>query len=182
MGDWVKPLFNRYDPYSIKGKLDEYITHELNNSRKFKQSFEYSNIKILLGFIAVIFTTIAHVYEYIFDAHFPKDYNITAICVVGYFLFNVLFQVFENYYEKETFYSGDPGIKGVKSIDLSSTIEKFDHMFKVKLFTYFESGICKDVEFSASVAEFFSKDGHLVKSNVQRLIEKIIKELKSKSQ
>jgi Microsomal signal peptidase 25 kDa subunit (SPC25) len=181
MGDWVKPLFNRYDPYVMKGKLDEFIIDELNNTHKFHQSFEYSNTRLGLGATATFFTIIAHTYEYVFDAHFPKDYYITAVCVIGYFLFNFLYQLFEYYYEKETFYSGNPNIAGVKSIDISSTIKRFDEFYTVKLFIYLPNGAKKKFEFKNSVGKYFSSDGFIVKSRVKELIGELNKEIKKKT-
>ena len=166
MGDWIKPLFNRYDPYVIKGKLDEYIIHELNESHKYKQTFGYSNTRLLIGSIATIFTIICHVYEYIYHAHFPGDYNITVVCVIGYFLMNFLYQIFEYYYEKETFYSGIPDPADASSIDISSSIKRFDEFYYVKLFVYDKNNNRREIEFKNSVGKFFSDDGYIVKKNV----------------
>ena len=181
MGDWVKPLFNRYDPYVIKGKLDEFIIDQLNTVHKYEQTFEYSNTRLIIGAIATIFTIICHVYEYMFDAHFPKDYNITVVCVIGYFFMNFVYQLFENYYEKETFYSGDPKITAVSSIDISSTIKKFDEFYRVKLFVYDKNKNRREAEFTNSVGRFFSDDGYIVKANVQNLVTTIIKEITKKT-
>ena len=181
MGDWVKPLFNRYDPYVIKGKLDEYIINELNTTHKLSQSFEYSNLKLVLGSIAIVFTVIAHTYEYIFDAHFPKDYYLTGFCVIGYFFFNFIYQFFENYYEKETFYSGKQPDSNSLTIDISSTIKKFDEFYVLKLFVYETNNNRKIFEFKNSVGKFFSEDGFIVKPNVNDLIEKIISKIKKKT-
>ena len=181
MADWAKPLFNRYDPYVIKGKLDEYITEQLNSTYKCKQTFGYSNTRLAIGAVATLFTIICHVYEYIFDAHFPKDFVITAICVVGYFAMNFLYQIYEYYYEKETFYSGAPGIPGIKSIDISSTIKRFDEFYQVKLFIYDEKGKRREIESKNSVGRFFSEDGYLVKNNTQDLINLLWKEVNKKT-
>ena len=181
MGDWVKPLFNRYDPYVIKGKLDEYITNELTTAHKCKQTFEYSNVKLALGLIATGFTVIAHVYEYIFDAHFPKDYNITVVGVIGYFLFNFIYQIFENYYEKEVFFTGNPGITGVTSIDISSTIKKCDEFYTLQVFTYFNDNKVRMSSYKHSVGKFFYEDGYMAKAAVQKAVSEIIKDLKKKA-
>jgi hypothetical protein len=180
MAEWEKPLFNRYDPYVIKGKLDEFISHELNNTHKFSQFFQLSNQKLALGFIATFFTLIAHIYGYIFASPFPKDYNITVICVIGYFIFNYSYQLFESYYEKETFYQCKPNLPGIKTIDFASTIEKFDHFYKIRAYVYTDKGEMKFVEVKKSVANFFSEDGWIVKGNVQKFIQEVLAEVKKK--
>ena len=178
--EWDKPLFNRYDPYMIKGKLDEYLIHELNTTYKFNQQFKYSNTKLLIGAIAVMFTTICHVYEYVFDAHFPKDYNITFVCVIGYFTFNLLYQCYENYYEQETFYQSNPNIKNINSIDISSTMPKFDKHYNLTVFVYSSSQQVFKLVYSPSVEEFFSEDGYMVKQSVNKFIKEIVQSISRK--
>lgn len=178
--EWDKPLFNRYDPYVIKGKLDEYITHELNTTYNYTQTFSYSNAKLLIGFISIIFTLICHVYEYLFNAHFPKDYNITVVCVIGYFTFNLLYQWFEYYYEKETFYQGDVKVKGVKSVDISSTIKKFDKHITYTIFIYSDAKSPITVSHTRSVELFFNEQGYLVKSAINTFIKELTKSITSK--
>jgi hypothetical protein len=119
------------------------------------------------------------VYEYIFNAHFPKDYNITVVCVIGYFFFNLLYQWFEYYYEKETFYQGNPNLKGISSIDISSTIKKFDKHFQVTLFIYRDSSpVIKT--FSKSVEFFFNEEGFMIKSAVCQFLKEVTQPLTSK--
>lgn len=178
--EWDKPLFNRYDPYMIKGKLDEYICHELNTTHKFSQKFGYSNVKLAIGAIAIVFTVICHVYEYLFNAHFPKDWHITVVCVAGYFCFNLIYQWFEYYYEQEVFYQCKPSIQNVESFDISSSIKKFDKHYCLTVFIYLKSKKVVKLAYSPSIEEFFYEDGYMAKQSVNRFIKEIVKSITQK--
>ena len=108
MADFHKPLTNRYDPFVMKGKLDEFITHFLSNRLYFPENNSFSNKKLIIGFIATFFTIYAHVYEYLYLAPFPKNYNILLICCVCYFILNFSFQIIDYWVQGDIFFSTNP--------------------------------------------------------------------------
>ena len=110
MADFHKPLSNRYDPYVMKGKLDEFISHFLSNQLYFPENNSFSNKKLVLGFVATLFTIYAHVYEYIYQAPFPKNYNILLICCVCYFILNFSFQIIDYWIQGDIFFSTNPTV------------------------------------------------------------------------
>jgi hypothetical protein len=77
-----KPLPNLYDPFQIKGKLDERIIAYLSEDKHFPINNRYSNTKLLLGFFATLATVWAHLYEYIYNKPFPLNYNVVFVCVL----------------------------------------------------------------------------------------------------
>lgn len=111
-----RPLPNRYDPYQIKGKLDEYITDYLSEQRHFPVNNRYSNMKIALGAIATLFTIYAHVFEYIYNKPFPQNYYVLLVCVPlyllhSYFLFNFIYQYVDYFVCGNIFFTCNPTVR-----------------------------------------------------------------------
>ncbi|CAG9326228.1 unnamed protein product [Blepharisma stoltei] len=189
--DFTKPLNNRYDPYVTKAKLDEFIVHHLSTEHKFPLNNKYSNSKLIIGSIAILFTIIAHAYEYVYNAHFPKDYWITLVCVIFYFIFNFIYQYIEYFVEQEIFFTSNPEASQwshLNEISISSSIKKFDCYYNIKLYLNVkpkaEIKHKKDMkklrdnlyvwETKIIVSRFFTEDGHMVNENVIKLINEVL--------
>lgn len=189
--DFTKPLNNRYDPYVTKAKIDEYITHHLSTAKKFPINYKYSNAKLTIGFIAVLFTIYAHVHEYMFDAHFPKDYWVVMVCFVFYFGLNFLYQYVEYFIEVEIFFTSNPTIvpfTHLRELSIASSIKKFQDNYELRVYLYVKPGIklnnvkemkkVKDDlylwEYWGQISQFFTEDGHMVTENVNSMIDRIL--------
>ena len=190
MEDFDKPLFNRYDPYVTKAKLDEYIVHYLTKGKDFTENFRFSNIKLVLGFVATLFTIVAHAYPYMFNAFFPKDFYVLLPCCIGYFTFNIAYQVVDYMLCGDIFFTTNPKdeqLKHIKEINFQSNVDK-DGNYKLTVFldlnkvekmkgssSMVEKGKFRfEVYSNNSVAQFFTENGSLLKPRLRKAVDNVL--------
>ena len=187
MGDYSKPLNNRYDPYVAKGKLDDYISNYLKSSKNLPQNFRYSNMKLALGSLATLFTVVAHAYEYVYDAHFPKDYWVVFVCVVSYFVLNGVYQIVDYLVEGDIFYTCKPNnskYSHIGEFSFSSVIPKFSEYYQLTVYIKLKQPVqlsgdwkkTKDLSGfiyqEESIGAFFTEEGKMIYGNVTQFVEK----------
>lgn len=75
------------------------LLNQALDSYKFKENHNFSNWKIFLGFISILFTAGA----YLNGKSYPENVPIIGVCLVGYFIFSTAFWLLENYIIGNTF-------------------------------------------------------------------------------
>lgn len=193
-----KPLPNRYDPYQIKGKLDEYITDYLSEQRHFPVNNRYSNLKLALGLIATCATVWAHIYEYIYNKPFPQNYAVLFVCVVIYFAFNFAYQYVDYLLCGDIYFTSNPDkteLAHVTEFSIESTIPRFSPMYKTVVYLYLKSdvelnkaekwekrsGTYRKLKIEVNVENFFNAEGYLIPKPVTDLADRLLKAMQKAS-
>lgn len=184
-----KPLPNRYDPYLIKGKLDEYIESYCNKELNFVPDNKYSNIKIVIGLIATLVTAWAYAFEYVYLAPFPGNYNCLLVCGVVYFILDFIFVTIDWYILDDIFYQTKPAAqvayKHVEYLSIGSRLPHFAQEYMITLSGTKkgkgENATASSFKISSefSVGRFFTKEGRLVHDNVNAELNKMLAQVKA---
>lgn len=187
-----KPLPNRYDPYQIKGKLDEFIIDYLTEKRHFPVNNRYSNIKLVLGFIATCATVWAHIYEYIFNLPFPLNYNTLLVCVVIYFAFNISYQYVDYLVCGDIYFTCNPSNtehQHIAEFSIESTMPKFSPVYKTVIYLYLKkqeeltkseqwerrSDTYRVLRVETTVDKYFNAEGYLLHEPARALADRLLK-------
>ena len=197
-----KALPNRYDPYQIKGKLDEFITDYFSEQKKLPVNNRYSNTKLVLGFIATLATIYAHGYEYVYNKPFPHNYQILLVCVVmyvlhSYFAFNFAYQYVDYCVCGDIYFTCNPKVGGrqqvkglghVKEFSVESTMAKFSPIYQTWVYVYLETE-CKlspkekwtlkrpkyfVLKLDSDVKDFFNAEGYLLEKPVSEFANRLL--------
>jgi hypothetical protein len=193
-----KPLPNRYDPYQIKGKLDEYIIDYLSKQRDFPVNNRYSNTKIVLGLLATCATIWAHIYEYIYNKPFPANYLTLLVCVIIYFTFNFAYQYVDYLVCGDIYFTSNPSTPEyahIAEFSIESTIPRFTPIYKTAVYLYLksavalsktekwntDSGTYRVLRIDVNVETFFNSEGYLIPKPVTDLADRLLKAMQKAS-
>jgi len=89
-----------------------------------------------MGTICLIFTATA----YLYPKPFPENYNIVLVSTIGYWLFSLIYYLFERKYLKDIFYCGfskeflDKNCKGVNKfsmVKISSDVKDYCNQYYI---------------------------------------------------
>jgi len=175
---------NRYDPYSLKFSLDEYITDALQKNYKIKQIHNYENIKILLG----ILTTGVMLLSQFYPLPFPKNFYILLGCCVAYYILSGIYTYFEERIVKNTFvqflYPFDKvasaktkEIKFASKIDLFSDVYNLDIFYRPadqKQFPY------EEIKNVLKVGDYFYEDGKPHFEAIDKFLAEALSQMKGR--
>ncbi|KAL6947001.1 hypothetical protein ACO0QE_001858 [Hanseniaspora vineae] len=106
--------------------LKEYLTSSLNKSQKYKEVFQYQDIKILLNIILVIIAAGSFYIDKKLDFH--QSINTQALLIIGYIIVSGLYWGFTKFVEKDTLFIG------ISSANKGSTVkhQSSNHKLYVK--------------------------------------------------
>ncbi|GAM90930.1 hypothetical protein ANO11243_089770 [Dothideomycetidae sp. 11243] len=158
---------SRISPYNLadcKNTTDDTLSNYLN-SLKIKQSTFYTDVRLALGYAAVIICGITFAYDY--KLGFDKTKHWTLATVVLYFILNGAFSYWLWFVEKDIVYTGT--YKGRK-ITISSWTKKLDPTYRLKVRCATSSGATevKETEFEAPFSRWFTADGFIVPQPFQQ--------------
>lgn len=164
--------------------LQNYLT-----SLKFQQSHFYTDVKLALGYLAVIVSAITFAYDY--KLGFDKTKHYTAATVAIYMLLNGAFTYWTYYVEKDVVFKGD--FKGRKvgydslwvghvtdqlKIELSSKCTKYDPTYRLTCkYATGSSGpnsSVQEIEVMSKFMRWFTADGFLVAKPFQEWIASMV--------
>eukprot|EP01016_Furgasonia_blochmanni_P052536 TRINITY_DN838_c0_g1_i1.p2 TRINITY_DN838_c0_g1~~TRINITY_DN838_c0_g1_i1.p2 ORF type:complete len:193 (+),score=53.07 TRINITY_DN838_c0_g1_i1:313-891(+) len=168
-----KPLTNKYDPYTLKAAIDDYIIEALTTKQDYVEIQTHSNVKLLLGFIVCSTIALSHFYP----VPFPQNYNLIIVCVVAYFILSTLYSLYESRVEKDTFLQArKKSANKEEKLTFDSRIEFFSEFYEFTL-TYANNN--KKIQAyteKISVGQIFDEKGYLSEERVDKLLRNAIKE------
>jgi signal peptidase complex subunit 2 len=71
---------DKWDWNAVKNALDDATTKFLSSQKNFKEDHTLMNMKLIISTVAVLFSGIALVYDWMHP--FPKSQNVMFICVI----------------------------------------------------------------------------------------------------
>ncbi|KAG9545597.1 hypothetical protein KCU61_g8547, partial [Aureobasidium melanogenum] len=158
----------RISPYNVsdcKNTTDDALQNYLNGL-KFRQSHWYTDVKLALGYTAVIISAVTFALDYKYGFEATKQF--TTWAVVVYFLLNGAFTYWIWQVENGLIYVG--AWKGRK-ITISTRTDKFDPTYRLSV-TYHPSSLNTippvSKEISAPFMQWFTADGFFVAAPFQQ--------------
>ena len=126
-----KVSINKYDPFQLKGALDDELTFLLEEDKGFHEDNKFTDAKILVALVACTLGVVSHFYP----IPFPQNKPLLIGCVVGYAICASLYYLIEKKWQGETFYvSRDHGVNALKefpSLTFASDLENAKYTLKV---------------------------------------------------
>ncbi|KAF2226586.1 microsomal signal peptidase 25 kDa subunit-domain-containing protein [Elsinoe ampelina] len=158
---------SKISPYNLadcKNTTDDALQNYLNGL-KFQQSHYYTDVKLGLGYAALVICAITFAYDYKLGFEATKYW--TAATVVAYFLLDGAFTYWLWFVEKDIIYTGDA--KGRK-ITISSWTRKLDPNYRLKIKSAATAGSkeWQESEVSAPFTNWFTADGVFVPQPFQQ--------------
>ncbi|XP_028795988.1 probable signal peptidase complex subunit 2 [Neltuma alba] len=169
---------NLLDHHSIKHILDESVV----TSRGFVEDVRLSNVRLFIGTIIIVIALFAQFYK----KKFPENRDLLIACIVLYIAFNGLLQLVTYTKERNAVLFTYPPVASFTSTGLvvSSKLPRFSDAYTLTIASADPKSISANepVNFTKSVARWFTKDGVLVEGlfwkDVEALIDQYMKEPK----
>ncbi|EKG22045.1 Signal peptidase complex subunit 2 [Macrophomina phaseolina MS6] len=159
-----------YSIPDLKNTTDDAIPNYLN-SLKFHQSHKLTDIRLALGYTAVIIAGALFYFDYKFGWDASKPY--TAPAVVAYFILNGAFMYWMYFVEKGLVYSGE---KDGRKLEIASRVEKNLPIYHMTVrFTSSDkknskNTLWQEIHISAPFTRWFTADGYLATKPFQQFI------------
>jgi len=159
---------SRISPYNLadcKNTTDDALQNYLNSLPEVRQSHFYTDVKLALGYTAVIISAACFAFDY--KLGFDATKNWTTIAVVVYFALNAAFTYWIWAVEKGLVFTGD--WKG-RNLTISSRVNKFDptYILTIKYSKAVNSAEMEQLELDASFTQWFTADGFFVAKPFQQ--------------
>ncbi|XP_042013628.1 probable signal peptidase complex subunit 2 [Salvia splendens] len=171
---------NLLDHNSIKHILDESVT-EIVTSKGYPEDVRMSRIRLLIGAIIIVIALFAQFY----NKKFPDNQNFLIGCIVLYVLFNGILQLIINTKEKNAILFTYPPPDSFNSTGLvvTSKMPRFSDMYTLTIASADPQSITAkpSVEFTKSVAKWFTKDGVLVEGFFWKDVEGLLNDYNKES-
>ncbi|KAL1297680.1 hypothetical protein AAFC00_006232 [Neodothiora populina] len=160
---------SRISPYNLadcKNTTDDALQNYLASLPSVRQSHFHTDVKLALGYSAVIIAAVTFAYDY--KLGFDATKHWTAITVAAYFILNGVFTYWIWAVEKGTVFTGD--WKGRK-LSIISRTEKLDPTYRLKI-TYSKAASSvsqtEQIEINAPFTQWFTADGFFVAKPFQQ--------------
>ncbi|KAL1651179.1 hypothetical protein SLS58_000517 [Diplodia intermedia] len=159
-----------YSVPDLKNTTDDALPNYLN-SLKFRQSHSLTDVRLALGYTAVIIAGALFYFDYKFGWDATKAY--TGPAVVAYFVLNSAFMYWMYFVEKGTVYSGEKD--GIK-LDIASRVEKnmpIYHLtvrFAPKDKKNAKNNLSQEIHLQAPFTRWFTTDGYFATKPFQQFI------------
>ncbi|KAK0654386.1 Signal peptidase complex subunit SPC2 [Lasiodiplodia hormozganensis] len=159
-----------YSIPDLKNTTDDALPNYLN-SLKFRQSHGLTDVRLALGYTAVIIAGALFYFDFKFGWDATKAY--TGPAVVAYFVLNSAFMYWMYFVEKGMVYSGEKD--GVK-LEIASRVEKSIPIYHLTV--RFASGdkknakktLWQEIHISAPFTRWFTSDGYFATKPFQQFI------------
>ncbi|KYK56943.1 Signal peptidase complex subunit 2 [Drechmeria coniospora] len=158
-----------YNLADLKNTSDDAIPNYLN-SLKFKQSHFLADVRLALGYSAVVVAGACFAWDYKFGFESTKIY--TVIAVVLYMLLNGALTLWMSMVEKGTVYQG-LAPSGEK-ITISTKANKNDPTYLVTITVEPKKGGVQVIELAKPFAAFFDETGRFVAAPFQEILASAI--------
>ena len=181
---------NKYSTFELKGKLDQEIANYFIDE-DFYEIEQYSNIKILFGFLACCCTAIA----YLYPLPFPQNYYIIIFSLIGYVIFSNLYWYIDKKVINTVFFIGvnenffkklrPNNSKKIIGMKIHSEIDdkniKKKHIYKLWFELIFEDGseVLTDVS-EINCTRVYDEKGYSHGDKISKIMKKIVKSKISK--
>ncbi|KAF5736596.1 signal peptidase complex subunit 2-like [Tripterygium wilfordii] len=166
---------NLLDHHSIKHILDESVS-EVVTTRGFVEDVRMSNIRLVLGLVIIIIALFAQFY----NKKFPENKDFLIGCIALYVVFNGLLQLIIYTKEKNAILFTYPPEGSFTSTGLvvSSKLPRFSDLYTLTIASSDPKSISagKQVEFTKSVTQWFTKDGILAEGLFWKDVDALIDE------
>ncbi|KAI6246641.1 Signal peptidase complex subunit 2 [Erysiphe necator] len=156
-----------YSLNDLKNSSDDALPVYLN-SIKFRQSHRLSDIRLAIGYIAILISAVTFFWDYKFGFESTKVY--TAIAVLIYTIFNGILTYWMSFVEKDIIYVGTNS-QGDK-IQISSKIDKHVPVYNLTVTTYLKSQPKRPNTqiLKKPFNEWFNKAGYFVPLPFQQML------------
>ncbi|OJD29264.1 microsomal signal peptidase 25 kda subunit [Diplodia corticola] len=159
-----------YSVPDLKNTTDDALPNYLN-SLKFRQSHRFTDVRLALGYTAVIIAGALFYFDYKFGWDATKAY--TGPAVLAYFALNSAFMYWMYFVEKGMVYSGE---KDGMKLEIASRVEK--NMPIYHLTVRFASGdkknaknnLWQEIHLQAPFTNWFTTDGYFATKPFQQFI------------
>ncbi|KAF2146797.1 uncharacterized protein K452DRAFT_294333 [Aplosporella prunicola CBS 121167] len=147
----------------LKNTTDDALPNYIN-SLKFRQSHTHADVRLALGYTAVLIAGVLFYFDWTRGWDLTKPY--TAPAVLAYFLLNGAFMYWTYFVEKGLIYSGE---KNGEKLQISSHCEKHIPIYKLRV-RFTSSGVWQQIDIQAPFTRWFSADGYLVARPMQQFL------------
>ncbi|KAL4484744.1 hypothetical protein ABPG74_019921 [Tetrahymena malaccensis] len=177
---------NKYDPYLIRDTVNTFIENilEKNEKKNYTFSNKFLDTKIVLGFLILIVILVSHYYP----LPFPKNLYILIACVTLYFILSNYYSHYENSVEGDTFALFSVSKQNTLTVQeekvlyrFNSNIEMLSDELELSISTYNDKNTPLAQQ-KIKINEYFDQDGYLCTIKLQKLVDKMLASIKSKSE
>lgn len=149
-------------------------------SKGYVENVTISNVKMAIGLLTCALALVAQFYP----KKFPANQNVLVLCIILYFILNILLQFVMFVKEKNHILFTHPlqGSFSSTGLAVSSKFPRYSDLYTLEIASADPKSISSNapLELTKSVTQWFTKDGHLVEAafreDVETLLEDYTKE------
>lgn len=156
------------DPHAIKHALDS-TAAEVVLDAGYIEDHLISNVKIVLGGLAVVFA----VYSHFGPGKFPNNWWTVASCVILYVVINIILSAFSFVRERDSFMVTQPKLGREHGIRLSSRMERYGDTYTLVIANA-DKIEDREVKLDTSITSYFHSDGYLAESKFRSHVQKLL--------
>jgi len=168
-----KVSINKYDPFQLKGALDDEIAYLLEEEKGFTEDNRTTDLKILVAFVACVLGVVSHFYP----IPFPQNKPLLIGCVVGYGICASLYYLIEKRVQGNAFYeSSGHGVNALKDFPKIRFESDLDAaVYKLKLTAKSETKAQK-IQFARDIdlTKLVDECGYLHEYRVKEVLEETL--------
>ncbi|KAL1902045.1 hypothetical protein Cpir12675_000151 [Ceratocystis pirilliformis] len=154
-----------YSLPDLKNTSDDAIPNYLN-SLKFKQNHNLTDVRLSLGYAAIITAGVCFAWDYYFGFEATKNY--TAIAVALYASLNGLMTLWSYFFEMNIVYEGTA--PDGSRLSISTSTNKGSPNYKINATVISKAGKPRTMEFQAPFSAWFDETGRFVALPFQQML------------
>ncbi|RIB17124.1 microsomal signal peptidase 25 kDa subunit-domain-containing protein [Gigaspora rosea] len=121
---------NNSNLVELKNACDDYIQKYFNTKTEFIQNHKHTDFKLILGYLSCAFALYGGYYGQV--TPFNESKEITFICVVVYFVLNVILVIHTFLFEKDIIFLGEKSTSDTKErLTIHTNTKKYSDIYNV---------------------------------------------------
>ncbi|CAG8484362.1 24708_t:CDS:2 [Cetraspora pellucida] len=121
---------NNSNLVELKNACDDYIQKYFTTKAEFIQNHKHTDFKLIIGYLSCAFALCGGYYGQV--TPFNESKEVTLICVVVYFILNLILVIYTFIFEKDTVFLGEKNTPDIKErLTIHTNTKKYSDIYNI---------------------------------------------------